>query len=645
MVSTAARTGSDTEELALAALGVHELGQLLTDHAATDLELLLEARAAVAADRGLAGSALAARVLAALSRSKSHLLGEDRAESEHLSREAVELARTSGDDHALAFCLLARHDAIWKPGTARERQQLADEMTAAAQRASDPELEMQAALLRLVALLEQGDPRALDEHRSFVAMAERARLPRFRYYARSRQATIATLQGDFAIARDHVERARELAEDIGEVDAIGVWTDQRLEIARLQHRTDEIIAIIDTVRDPDDPHTRILDVMAALARGDLAAAVAQRHDIEAISAQWPRWAVLMWLAFRAELAIAGGDAAECSEVRAALEPFVDQWAVLGGAVVVRGPLRYWAAAVDLKLDRHDAAIAGFETALVAAASLEARPWTALTKIALAQSLVARSKPGDLDRAASLVDDAEHEATALDMAGVLESAAALRGQLDPSEHAGDPSANVAVFRRDGDVWTLVFDGRTAHVADAKGLRDLHTLLAHPGTDIPAPVLLDPSRNAEAAADAPVGIGCGARRHRASRVPSAPQPSRRPDRRRTESPRRNRGDPPRSRARRTARRAAPRDRARRTTTPARRRARARPKDRHREDPRQPAATRRTSSGARRAPPRPGIDRLVLPLRPGPDHRVDAGVADEIPCSRSPRVRGRPAVSVRG
>jgi hypothetical protein len=49
-------------------------------------------------------------------------------------------------------------------------------------------------------------------------------------------------------------------------------------------------------------------------------------------------------------------------------------------------------------------------------------------------------------------------------------------------ATTPQPNV--FRRDHDVWTLAFDGFEARIRDAKGHRDLHTLIANPGVDIPA-----------------------------------------------------------------------------------------------------------------------------------------------------------------
>jgi hypothetical protein len=41
---------------------------------------------------------------------------------------------------------------------------------------------------------------------------------------------------------------------------------------------------------------------------------------------------------------------------------------------------------------------------------------------------------------------------------------------------------AVFRREGELWTLVFDGHTARVTDVKGLPDIARLLARPGLDV-------------------------------------------------------------------------------------------------------------------------------------------------------------------
>jgi hypothetical protein len=47
-----------------------------------------------------------------------------------------------------------------------------------------------------------------------------------------------------------------------------------------------------------------------------------------------------------------------------------------------------------------------------------------------------------------------------------------------------TAPANVFRRDLDVWTLIFAGVEARLPDAKGLHDLRTLLANPRVDVPA-----------------------------------------------------------------------------------------------------------------------------------------------------------------
>lgn len=74
---------------------------------------------------------LKARVLASLARERRH--GEDvDGHAEPLSAAALSLARQAGTPDTLARCLLARHDAVWAPGTAGDRHDLAEEMEAAA---------------------------------------------------------------------------------------------------------------------------------------------------------------------------------------------------------------------------------------------------------------------------------------------------------------------------------------------------------------------------------------------------------------------------------------------------------------------------------------------------------------------------------
>ena len=71
----------------------------------------------------------------------------------------------------------------------------------------------------------------------------------------------------------------------------------------------------------------------------------------------------------------------------------------------------------------------------------------------------------------------------------------------------PVASVNVFRREGDYWSVIFDGRTVHVRDLKGMRHLARLLADPGREhhvldfVAAETGRDAQVNSSSAADVP------------------------------------------------------------------------------------------------------------------------------------------------
>ena len=90
-----------------------------------------------------------------------------------------------------------------------------------------------------------------------------------------------------------------------------------------------------------------------------------------------------------------------------------------------------------------------------------------------------------------------QATSASLTGPLEAAdeliesAAAYGERIAGPRRGSAGSFLAghgdhdggnVFRRDGDVWTVAFNGRTVPLRDAKGLRDLAVLLAAPGWEV-------------------------------------------------------------------------------------------------------------------------------------------------------------------
>jgi tetratricopeptide (TPR) repeat protein len=479
-----ARAAENAGAFAHAALGLHALGDSL-DAGREPVQLLDDAAtwlgAAMPDD-----TALRARVAAAASQARTHRLGEDRVYAEQLSSLAVDLARESGDDDALGFCLLAQHDAIWKPGTASVRVGIADEMVAVAHRTRNRELELQAGLLRIVGLLEQGEPRGLHQYAAFVDAAERSGLARFRYFALSRRATINTLQGNFLQARQYMNEALELGQQIGEVDAFSVWADQMWELERLQGNTSERVQLINRLLEECSPHAPILEAMLALDTGDPSLARARRSAIEAIVESWPRWAATMWAASTCEMAAASRDPELLAEARAAVAPLLNTWVVLAGLVVVQGPIVYWAALLDQAEERWDDAIERFELAHATADELSARPWSTYARLGVAECLLQRGRSDDTARAGSLLDEVECAAAEMGMQTVLTRARRAQEMFA----SGAPVVRDNVWRFDGQVWTLGFGGRTISFQDAKGLHDLRLLLRQPGSAVSVERLIDP-----------------------------------------------------------------------------------------------------------------------------------------------------------
>jgi hypothetical protein len=95
----------------------------------------------------------------------------------------------------------------------------------------------------------------------------------------------------------------------------------------------------------------------------------------------------------------------------------------------------------------------------------------------------------LEEAASLCGE-------LGMTGLWERFSDLRG------HPSQSAAQDAVFRREGEVWTIAYGGQTSRVRDLKGLRYLALLLARPEREVHVLELVAASTGL--AADARTGL---------------------------------------------------------------------------------------------------------------------------------------------
>jgi tetratricopeptide (TPR) repeat protein len=469
-----ARTIRDAAGLARAALGTVVLSRESgTSHDAA-IALLEEALAALHTEDG----DLRARVMAGLARVLYHSFGEDDTRAAELSRAALDLARRGGIDSTLVVCLLARHDAIWYPGTALERRALAAEMAEVARRVTDRELAAEASLLGATAALELGEDRFVGELEEFIGLALALRQPRWTYLAMTRQVSLATLSGRLNEAGELLAKAEALGEEIDEPDRANVAFIQLWELRTAQGRRADLTAVL---RNFDRPPVR------EMATPRLALALLAGHDSDGAEALLPtldrpptfvrdllllsRWSDL------GEAAAALGLSALCGRCYDAMAPYAGDAVVTAGAVGFGGAVEHHLGVLAAAMGRTDAAAGHFERAVAMHAGLGARPWLARTQCEWAAVLQARGRPVDQDRTVELLRAARAAAAAIGMTQIQQ-------RID--ELSATP---VNGFRRDGDVWTVSYGGTDVRFKHAKGLADIAVLLGAPGREVAAVTLVE------------------------------------------------------------------------------------------------------------------------------------------------------------
>lgn len=415
--------------------------------------------------------------------------------AQDLAVRCTALARSEGDDDALSFSLWARHDAIWGLGTSAERLALTDEMAEVARRTDNAEMELHATAMRWVSLLELGDPGYLAQLHTFVGLAERSGLRRFELGVAVDRSLTAALVGRF-------DEARQLLDEVigtrHEHPAFAFMTshmDWGLKL--LTGRLEEAAEAVSGLEAVGHPCPQLLEGITAVERGDAGLARGLLDGIEERAESLPRAFAPLLMRLRAQTAAASGDEDAVERARAALEPYAGQWVVSLYGCDISGPVDLWRGLLDAAQGRTADATRALTAAYASADLLRARPWSVRARTALAGVLEASEGEA---AAWSLRADAEREARELGLTHLVRGGAGQGRAVSPAEvpaprqAAGPASASAGEFRREGAVWALAFAGRAVHVPDAKGLRDLRTLLSRPGDDLSAVVLLAPEGGA-------------------------------------------------------------------------------------------------------------------------------------------------------
>ena len=473
-----ARRLGDGEMLARAALGyVIGLGGFLLfarfEAGATGIGLLEEALAALPED----DSPLRARVLARLA---VEMYSSNEVERRlALSTEAIVMSRRLEDSEALVTALHSRHWALGAPEMVSERLENAEEMLAVAAELGSQELAFLAHNSRLHCFLELCDGPGLDaEIAAMTDLAERIHQPFYRWHGICLQVIRASLDGRFDTAERRAQEALRIARLRHSEYAAYVYEYAQLVAIRwAQGRLAEYWPEIADHSDRFHWVPRWRDAMAAAESGDRGTAALElaRHAGHGF-ADIPKdglW--LLRLCSLAEAAVFVDDRRAGLRLYELLLPFADRNAVALTQLPF-GPIALRLAMLAAMLEQWSDAEAHFESALERCELLGASAVRARVLLEYAGALLARAGDGDADRAATLLEDARRLSEDLGLPGILERVSALAA---PQPERIESEAR---FAREGEFWTIAYDGTTMRLGDVKGLRHIAVLLASPGVDV-------------------------------------------------------------------------------------------------------------------------------------------------------------------
>lgn len=457
-------------------------------------ELIEEALSVCANTAAKEEAALLARLAITLRFSPEHQRREEAA------TRALSLARQHDDPIILLAALHATHSTFYHPGNAVERLATAREMAALAERAGEREMLFQALMWRFDDCMELADRGGADS-----ALAARERMvgelrEPFCFWSNALlRASLLCVEGAF----EDAERAVHDAVEIGRAanpSADLVYQIQIGHLALQRGDRNQLLASGQTMAAFADAFA-LVPVLGSFAARILAEAgeideARRRYEAMATDgfASFPY--DQNWLTAMAQLAgvsTALGDRTGAEILYDRMLPFESRLAYGVGHGCALSPIALHLGQCAALLGRPTDACRHFETALAISERMRARPWLARIRFAYAGTL---AQCGERERARTLVEGARTTAKLMQMPLLLESidaAADVRRRLHPASSSAAARAREdretvslaavgAVFRCEGDYWSVERAGRRVAIRNSKGLRYLLYLLRYPGTDI-------------------------------------------------------------------------------------------------------------------------------------------------------------------
>jgi tetratricopeptide (TPR) repeat protein len=410
-----------------------------------------------------------------------------------LATEAVGVARRSGDAGALVVALWTRHAVLWGPDSLEQRLAAATEMMALAESAGDWDWLANARELRAASLLEAGEVAAIDaEIDASTSVAEKTgyswgiveRLGAMR----------ALLRGDLGCAEKQIQQVLSIGQRRRDQTLLITYTGQFAQLRWEQGRAEELEGLL------RGPYQEIPLFSAARIGVAIFYARAGRLSEAAVELEFlakDQFASIVrdhnWLGIVAQISEVCsilGDTARAAKLYELLSPYVGRSVTLGWGDLYLGPVTHYLGLLATTRKQLDRAQAHFEAAIRFNLRMGAKPCLARTQAAYAEMLLLRGEVGDHDKAIELTEAALVAARAIEMNGLVEKAEALKQRASAPvplrrKHAVESAvAPQAIFRQEGDFWTIGFGGQVTSIKDVKGMAYVAILLRHPGQEVHA-----------------------------------------------------------------------------------------------------------------------------------------------------------------
>ena len=379
-------------------------------------------------------SPLKSRVMGVLASVRA-LSGEG-ADADPLAREAVKIARATGDHVALVEALDARFTTLSGPPDVRRRLDVAEEMVMVASRGHDLSALGDAHRFRAAARLTSGDRGGFD--RDFAAMnslGDQMREGFLRAISAQWRATVALLDGRFEAVEAYAGEAVELSgQDLNFVNA---WAAQLLWLRHEQGRLAEFLPLLEaTVHDnPGIVGFRAALAMACAALGhEDEARTLLREILAGRTAPIPRdWIRTATLTLCAETAALLDDRDSAAHLEQELRPYAGQLVVVATGTHCAGAVDRFRGMLAAVLGDFERAEVYLSSALVLEEEARTPPNAARTRLWYARVLARLGDPTGIG--AELAREAAVSARALGMRGIESEATLLASQSRPGPPEG------------------------------------------------------------------------------------------------------------------------------------------------------------------------------------------------------------------